>query len=136
MTIVRLLSRTWHGIVVLLILCAKFIVWCVIIISILPLLFVLAAQLYGWIRTGNWHPVPLSEFFQIVRLETPAVRSDSFINVLLASPATLLLFFGAVGSFLFKRLLDKLENHQRRLRLHSQQKELVGAIDRLLNSKS
>jgi len=70
MSIGRLLSWTWYGVLDLMLCCAKFAVYGALIIVIAPLLFVLAAQLYGWSQGGNWHPVPVTEFLQILGVET------------------------------------------------------------------
>jgi hypothetical protein len=127
------LSWTWYGVLDLLICCVKLVIYGGLIVVIVPLLFVLAAQLYGWSFGGNWHPVPVTELLQILGFEPS--RSSSMqqsLGFLLALPATLALFVIAVLLFFLERWLGRLEgrHHQRLVSLR--QRDVVGAIEHVL----
>ena len=112
--------------------CAKFAVYGALIIVIAPLLFVLAAQLYGWSQGGNWHPVPVTEFLQILGVEVSATDGLQPLGFLLALPATFTLFVVAVALFFLKRLLGRLEAYHRQRLYSLRQRDMVGAIEHVL----
>jgi hypothetical protein len=130
MSIGRLLSWTWYGVLDLMICCAKFAVYAALIMVIAPLLFVLAAQLYGWSQGGNWHPVPVTEFLQILGIEVSA--ADQPLGFLLALPATFTLLVVAVALFFLKRLLGRLEARHGQKLFSLRQRDMVGAIEHVL----
>jgi hypothetical protein len=131
MSIGRLLSWTWYGVLDLMICCAKFAVYGALIVVTAPLLFVLTAQLYGWSQGGNWHPVPVTEFLQILGVEVSADHQQP-LGFLLALPATFALFAVAVALSFLKRLLGRLEaRHDQRL-FSLRQRDMVGAIEHVL----
>jgi len=132
MSIGRLLSWTWYGVLDLMLCCAKFAVYGALIIVIAPLLFVLAAQLYGWSQGGNWHPVPVTEFLQILGVEVSATDGLQPLGFLLALPATFTLFVVAVALFFLKRLLGRLEAYHRQRLYSLRQRDMVGAIEHVL----
>ena len=121
MSIGRLLSWTWYGVLDMMICCAKFAVYGALIIVIAPLLFVLAAQLYGW-----------TEFLQILGVEVSATDDPQPLGFLLALPATFTLLVVAVALFFFKRLLGRLEAHHRQRLYSLRQRDMVGAIEHVL----
>jgi hypothetical protein len=132
MSIGRLLSWTWYCVLDLMIYCAKFAVYAALIIVIAPLLFVLAAQLYGWSQDDNWHPVPVTEFLQILGVEVLATDDPQPLGFLLGLPATFMLFVIAVDLFFLKRLLGRLEAHHRQRFYSLRQRDMVGAIEHVL----
>jgi hypothetical protein len=132
MSIGRLLSWTWYGVLDLMICCAKFAVYAALIMVIAPLLFVLAAQLYGWSQGGNWHPVPVTEFLQILGIEVSAADHREPLGFLLALPATFTLFVVAVALFFLKRLLGRLEARLGQRLFSLRQRDMVGAIEHVL----
>jgi len=128
MSIGRLLSWTWYGVADLMICCAKVAIYGALMIVVAPLLFVLAAQLYGWSQGGNWHPVTVTELLELLGF----ADHQQAPGFLLALPATLTLFVVAIALFLLKRLLGKLEFRHRQRLLGLRQRDMVGAIEHVL----
>jgi hypothetical protein len=125
----------WNQAVCLLIRCAKFAAWCVTIGASLGFGFVLAAQLTRLNQGGDWRPVPLSEFLQILRIDAAPIGSEGLqaaIDFLLDLPATLVLFVAAIASFGIKKSLDALETRHERRRSAGDQGDMISSIERAL----
>jgi hypothetical protein len=135
MSVGRQLLRIWYRTAGLLIGCTRVLVFSAMIVTVLLVIFVLSAQLYRWWKAGEWHPVPVTELLQILGLGIVPDDLKDFrhiIEMLLALPATLTLFLVIVVLVCIKRLLDKVENHQRQKLLRSRQEDVIGAIDKAL----
>ena len=99
------------------------------------MLFILAAQFFRLGSTGEWHPVPVSEFLEMlgVSLRSDSVDpSDSVMGLVLALPATVLLLLAAVLFFGIGRLLYNARLRGRARFISSRQKSLIGVIEREL----
>ena len=72
------------------------------LISAALMAFILAAQLTRYGRTGAWHPVPVAELLEILKIDAMAIQDatrGSLISRLIDAPGTLCL--AAVVAVLF-----------------------------------
>lgn len=95
-----------------------------------PSLFILAAQFTRLGSTGDWRPVPLSEFLDMIRISPPAEPADQVLSFILALPATLILLVAALGFWTIGRGMIRLKRRERERFHNFRQKTLIGDIER------
>ena len=98
-----------------------------------PSLFILAAQFTRLGSTGDWRPVPLSEFLDMIRISPPAEPADQagqVLSFILALPATPILLVAALGFWTIGRGMIRLKRRERERFHNSRQKALIGDIER------
>jgi hypothetical protein len=129
----KIFRRLWNQAVCLLIGCAKLAAWCAIIGASLCFGFVLAAQLTRLSQGGDWRPVALSDFLQILRIDIAPGGWGGIqtgIDFLLDLPATLVLFVVAAAAFGIKKFLDAVQTwHSPR---STDQSDMISSIERAL----
>jgi hypothetical protein len=135
MSIRKIFRWLWYWAVGLLIGCAKFAAWCVIVAASLPFGFVLAAQLTRLNQSGDWRSVSFSDFLQILRIDIAPTGSGGIqtgIDFLLDLPATLVLFVAAIASFGIKKSLDAVKTRHSRRGSPADQGDMISSIERAL----
>jgi hypothetical protein len=133
MMVRRALARFRHGASILLLELAALAGFVAALAMAAPLLFILAAQFTRLGSTGDWRAVPLSEFFEFIRISAPAEATDQTgqaFGFILALPATLILFVAALGFWIFGRAMNRLKRRERERFHSSRQKALIGDIER------
>lgn len=103
------------------------------IIAIVPMVLILAAQLHGLATTGNWRGFQVSELLDVLQIDVSTMPADSQLIVgLLRVPAALLLFLVTSALYLFAVVLHRLNRRERRRLNNMQQNALIKEIDRVL----
>jgi hypothetical protein len=135
MSMRKILRSLWHWAVGLLIGCAKFAIWCVVIAASLSFGFVLAGQLTRLYQSGDWRSVDFSDFLQILRIDIAPTGSGGIhtgINFLRDLPATLVLLGVAIASFGIKKSLEALDTLRSRRSSPTDHGDLISSIERVL----
>ena len=126
----------WDGAVCLLIGCAKFAAWCLTVAAGLSFGFVLAAQLTRFNQSGDWRPVPFSDFLQILRIDIAPTGLGGIIQTgidfVLDLPATLVLLVVAIAAFGIKKSLDAVATRRSRRRSSADEGDMISSIERAL----
>jgi len=138
MALARLISRLSHAAVAGLIGLAKVATGAALVVAVLPLAFILSAQVYRWANLGDWRPVPLHEFLEMLAIAPPAVTvggAQTTIDMLVDLPATLVLFLLAAVLVCLKGLLNRLAAWQRRARSRARAEDALRTIERAFAGK-
>jgi hypothetical protein len=133
MTTRRALARIRYQLVSLLLECAMAAAVLAMIIAIVPMVLILAAQLHGLATTGNWRGFQFSELLDVLQIDVSTMPADSQLIVgLLRVPAALLLFLVTSALYLFAVVLHRLNRRERKRFNNMQQNALIKDIDRAL----
>jgi hypothetical protein len=108
-----------------------------LIVTLAPFAFVLTAQLYRWGRTGDWRPVSIDDFLQMVtgRSDPPVSSGEPIEQTLLALPITLALLLAAAAFFAVDLWLKRSDRARLEKLARSRQQEIANEIDRALSTQ-
>ena len=132
----RALARIRYEFVSLLLECVIVIAVLAALIAIIPMVLILAAQLNGLATTGNWRGFQFSEFLEVLRIDLSGPGDTQPVaGLLLALPATLLLFLATVALCLLAGVLHLLNRRERARFDATRLNALIEDIERKLETR-
>jgi hypothetical protein len=134
MAIKRAAVHAFYHLVGWLIGLARLLIGGALLVTLVPFAFVLTAQLYRWVSTGDWRAVSIDDFFRMLALrsDAPGDSSGSIDATLRVLPATLTLALTAIVFFIVDLCLKRADRARLDKFARSRQQEVASEIDRAL----
>jgi cbb3-type cytochrome oxidase subunit 3 len=133
----RGLARIRYEVVSLLLECGIAAAVLAALITSVPLVVILAAQLHGLATTGHWRGFQVAELLDVLRLDSSILpgSSQAIAEAVLALPASLILFTVALALCLLAGILHRLNRRERVRFAGAQQSALIKDIERELETR-
>ena len=126
----RALVQFQHGVSTLVLDIASLTAFVAALAMAAPFLFILVAQFTRLGSTGDWRAIPLSEFFEIIRMDPPGEQAGQILGFILAFPATLSLFVATLAFWIIGRTMYRMKRREREKFHSSRQRQMISDIER------